>query len=168
MLLGLGSDGHTASLFPGNPALRETNRWAVGIDQAGLAPFVPRVSFTFTALTSTRQMVFVVNGKDKRDMVKLVLSGADLPATRARTSHRCFGCWIAQLLRIPIRSRANLFSSGKPSPITELIVGSSSSPISGCKTVGEIDYCAGQPFAVGLVAHNCRLNIDRNFDAVGK
>lgn len=86
VLLGLGSDGHTASLFPGDPALQEMNRWAVGIDQAGLAPFVPRVTLTFPALASTRQMVFLVSGKDKRDMVKHVLSGVDLPAARARTS----------------------------------------------------------------------------------
>ena len=86
VLLGLGSDGHTASLFPGDPALQETNRWAVGIDKAGLAPFVPRVTLTFPALASTRQVVFLVSGKDKRDMVKHVLSGADLPAARARTS----------------------------------------------------------------------------------
>lgn len=86
VLLGLGSDGHTASLFPGDPALQETDRWVVGIDHSRLAPFVPRVTLTFPTLGSTRQMVFLVSGKDKRDMVKNVLSGADFPAGSARAS----------------------------------------------------------------------------------
>lgn len=86
VLLGLGSDGHTASLFPGDPALQETSRWVVGVDQAGLAPFVPRVTLTFPALASTRRMVFLVSGTDKRNIVQNVLSGANLPAGRARTT----------------------------------------------------------------------------------
>ena len=83
VLMGLGSDGHTASLFPGQPALDETDRWVVGVEQAGLAPFVPRVSLTFVALASTREMMFVVSGREKRNAVARVLSGQDLPAARA-------------------------------------------------------------------------------------
>jgi 6-phosphogluconolactonase len=83
VLLGLGSDGHTASLFPGDPALSENNRWVVGVEQPGLSPFVPRVSLTFPALASTREMVFLVSGQDKREVVGRVLSGQDLPAVRA-------------------------------------------------------------------------------------
>jgi len=83
VLLGLGSDGHTASLFPGGPALSEEHRWVVGIEQAGLAPFVPRVSLTFPALAATREMMFLVSGQDKRGVVERVLSGQDLPAARA-------------------------------------------------------------------------------------
>jgi len=85
VLLGLGSDGHTASLFPGGPALSEEHRWVVGVDQAGLPPFVPRVSLTFSALASTREMMFLVSGRDKRAVVERVLSGQDLPAARAHT-----------------------------------------------------------------------------------
>lgn len=83
VLLGLGSDGHTASLFPGDPALSEKNHWVVGVDQPGLPPFVPRVSLTFPALASTREMMFLVSGPDKRDVVGRVLSGHDLPAAHA-------------------------------------------------------------------------------------
>jgi 6-phosphogluconolactonase len=85
VLLGLGSDGHTASLFPGGPALSEEHRWVVGVDQAGLPPFVPRVSLTFPALASTREMMFLVSGRDKRGVVERVLAGQDLPAARAYT-----------------------------------------------------------------------------------
>jgi len=83
VLMGLGGDGHTASLFPNSPALDESRRWVVGIAKAGMAPFVPRVSLTFPALASTREMLFLVNTADKRAILRRVLSGEDLPAHRA-------------------------------------------------------------------------------------
>jgi 6-phosphogluconolactonase len=84
VLMGLASDGHTASLFPNSPALDERERWVVGVEEAGLAPFVPRVTLTFPALASAREMLFIVTGEDKRDILLRVLSGEDLPASRAR------------------------------------------------------------------------------------
>jgi 6-phosphogluconolactonase len=83
VLMGLGGDGHTASLFPGDPAVDEEGRWVVGVDRPGLEPFVPRVSLTLPALASTREMLFLVSGKSKRKVVKRVLTGEDLPAARA-------------------------------------------------------------------------------------
>lgn len=85
VLAGLGSDGHTASLFPGDASLSETQRWAVGVEKAGLAPFVPRITLTFPALASTRELMFLVSGPDKREVVDRVLSGQDLPASRAQS-----------------------------------------------------------------------------------
>lgn len=83
VLMGLGSDGHTASLFPYSAALEEQQRWVVGVEQAGLAPFVPRVTLTLPALASTHEMLFLVTGEDKREILVRVLSGDDLPASRA-------------------------------------------------------------------------------------
>lgn len=83
VLMGLGDDGHTASLFPNSPALEETHRWVLGIGRAGMAPFVPRVTLTFPALASTREMLFLVDGADKHAILSRVLSGEDLPARRA-------------------------------------------------------------------------------------
>lgn len=83
VLMGLGGDGHTASLFPDSPALKETRRWVLGIDKAGMEPFVPRVTLTFPALASTREMLFLVDGADKRAILSRVLSGDDLPARHA-------------------------------------------------------------------------------------
>jgi len=83
VLMGLGDDGHTASLFPHAPALDETEHWVVGVAQAGLAPFVPRVTLTFPALASTREMLFLVTSADKRQILARVFSGEDLPAHRA-------------------------------------------------------------------------------------
>jgi 6-phosphogluconolactonase len=85
VLMGVGNDGHTASLFPGHPQLDETERWAVGVPQAGQEPFVPRVSLTFPALASTRDMLFLVTGRGKREIMARLLAGADLPAARAHS-----------------------------------------------------------------------------------
>ncbi|MBT5457452.1 MAG: 6-phosphogluconolactonase [Rhodospirillaceae bacterium] len=84
VLMGLGSDGHIASLFPGAPALTENDRWAVGVAQAGIEPFVPRVTLTIPAMASTREMLFLVCGPDKREILGRVLSGENLPAASAQ------------------------------------------------------------------------------------
>ena len=85
VLMGVGNDGHTASLFPGHPQLEETERWAVGVPRAGQEPFVPRVTLTFPVLASTRDMLFLVTGRGKREIMSRLLSGADLPAARAHS-----------------------------------------------------------------------------------
>jgi 6-phosphogluconolactonase len=86
VLMGIGPDGHTASLFPGLSALIGQRKWAVGIAQANIAPFVPRVSLTLPCLASTREMLFLVSGRDKRDILRQVFAGGDLPAARARSA----------------------------------------------------------------------------------
>lgn len=65
VLLGLGPDGHCASLFPGDPALEERERLAVGVARAGVAPWVPRVTLTLPVLNAARQVLFLVTGTDK-------------------------------------------------------------------------------------------------------
>jgi 6-phosphogluconolactonase len=69
VLLGLGPDGHTASLFPGQSSLSERQHLAVGVEHAGLEPFVPRVTLTLPALASSRRIVFLVSGAEKADAV---------------------------------------------------------------------------------------------------
>jgi 6-phosphogluconolactonase len=87
VLMGIGPDGHTASLFPNAPALSEQKQWVVGVPHANVAPFVPRVSLTFPCLASTREMLFLVSGDEKRDILSRALSGDDLPAIRAQSMH---------------------------------------------------------------------------------
>lgn len=69
VLLGLGPDGHVASLFPDQPSLSERSRLVVGVPQAGLEPYVPRVSLTLPALALGEQIVLLVRGASKADAV---------------------------------------------------------------------------------------------------
>jgi 6-phosphogluconolactonase len=82
-LLGLGEDGHTASLFPGTKALDERTAWVTSI--VGVKP-EPRISLTYPALQSTRVILFVVSGEKKREILGRVLANdMALPATRLAT-----------------------------------------------------------------------------------
>jgi 6-phosphogluconolactonase len=69
VLLGIGPDGHCASLFPDQSSLDERSRSVVGVPEAGLEPFVPRVSMTFPRLANARQVVFLATGSSKADAV---------------------------------------------------------------------------------------------------
>ena len=86
ILLGMGSDGHTASLFPGTEALNETSRSAV-------ANWVPhlgswRYTLTYNVINNARNVMFLVTGEDKAEMLKLVLEGdAVLPAKLVRPNN---------------------------------------------------------------------------------
>jgi 6-phosphogluconolactonase len=79
VLLGLGEDGHTASLFSGTDALQERERWVVDVINPKSEP---RITLTFPTLESTRAMAFLVAGAHKRDILARVWGGEDLPAAR--------------------------------------------------------------------------------------
>jgi 6-phosphogluconolactonase len=86
VLMGVGPDGHTASLFPDDPALDETARWVVGVPRANVEPFVPRVTLTLSTLASCREMLFEVSGRDKRAILTRLFAGENLPANCAQSS----------------------------------------------------------------------------------
>jgi 6-phosphogluconolactonase len=85
VLMGIGPDGHIASLFPDGAAIQQTDRWAVGVPQAHVEPFVARVTLTMPALNSCREMLFEVSGPEKREILTRVLAGENLPANRAHS-----------------------------------------------------------------------------------
>ena len=68
VLLGLGPDGHTASLFPNAPSLEVTDRLAV-VAEPGLEPFVQRITLTVPALAAGRHVVFLAVGEEKAPAV---------------------------------------------------------------------------------------------------
>src|ERR1700722_122972 len=82
-LLGMGPDGHTASLFPGKPALGETQRWVTEVPEPGLNPQVPRITLTFPVLDSAKSAAFVAAGADKTAMMRRAQAGEHaLPSAR--------------------------------------------------------------------------------------
>ncbi len=85
--LGLGPDGHTASLFPGSTGLEAPpGRMAVlNTDPSGLNPH-ERMSMTLGAISRARRVVFTVSGPSKGDAWEKVTTGADIPANRVRAA----------------------------------------------------------------------------------
>ncbi|MGC8833004.1 MAG: 6-phosphogluconolactonase, partial [Armatimonadota bacterium] len=88
VLLGMGADGHTASLFPGSPALQERERFAVAV-------YVPqinqrRITLTYPVLNSARRLVFLVSGESKADALAKATAGPynpeNIPAQGIQTS----------------------------------------------------------------------------------
>ena len=75
VLLGLGADGHTASLFPRAPALRETARWVAAADPPAGGAW-PRLTLTPVILNRARQVVFLVTGAEKALALATVLEGS--------------------------------------------------------------------------------------------
>jgi len=79
-LLGLGDDGHTASLIPGEPVLAERSHWTAVVGHG--RPEV-RITLTYPAIDASRHIAFLVSGEDKRAVLKQVLAGdTTKPAAR--------------------------------------------------------------------------------------
>jgi 6-phosphogluconolactonase len=87
-LLGLGPDGHTASLLPGDPVLEERKRWVAVVAHG--RPEV-RITMTYPAIESSRRVAFLVAGRDKASILRAIRAGdSQVPAARVRPRGELF------------------------------------------------------------------------------
>ncbi len=82
ILLGVGADGHTASLFPRHQALTEAERWIVPVHASAEPPW--RVTMTFPLINAARHVLFLVTGAEKAEAVRDLVDGEPLPASMVR------------------------------------------------------------------------------------
>ncbi len=106
MMVGMGDDGHIASLFPGSPALLERQRWVVATEHSQPPPpLVPRLTLTLPVINAAAAVLVIVTGEKKAERMRQVLEGepADelLPAQLIKPSSGKL-LW---LLDIPAASR---------------------------------------------------------------
>jgi 6-phosphogluconolactonase len=86
VLVGMGRDGHIASLYPNQPTLDVTDRRVVGAE-AHLEPYVDRITLTLPPLRSAREILFLVTGEDKAEAVRRAFAGEptrEIPASLVR------------------------------------------------------------------------------------
>jgi 6-phosphogluconolactonase len=89
VVLGIGGDGHVASLFPGDAALDERERWVLHTEAPASSPVRDRLTLTLPVLNAARLAVYIVAGAGKRDVAGRAMTGdAALPAARVRPAGR--------------------------------------------------------------------------------
>jgi len=91
VLLGLGEDGHTASLFPGDAALEYQTSWVAAVDGFGASPAVPRITLTLPVINRAKCVLFLASGSEKREVLTAILDNpetTDYPAARVQPAGR--------------------------------------------------------------------------------
>jgi 6-phosphogluconolactonase len=86
LLLGIGDDGHTCSLFPGRPELEVADELVVDVPEPGMPPEHPRMSLTFPVLDAAHVALFLVEGEKKREPLRKLMAGdGSIPAGRVHS-----------------------------------------------------------------------------------
>ena len=113
ILLGLGPDGHTASLFPHNPALAETTRWVVAVHDAPKPP-PDRLTLTYPVLNAAYEVLFVADGGGKAERVAEVLEGPPDPKRLPSQGVQPENGRLVWFLDRPAAARLNLAPAAQP------------------------------------------------------
>ena len=93
VLLGMGGDGHTASLFPKAPALDEKHKLVVAVKAPTYAPTRDRISFTFKLINNAKDVLMLIPGKEKQKLIKQLASGGGnikIPAQMVRNTDNTY------------------------------------------------------------------------------
>ncbi|MCK5554521.1 MAG: 6-phosphogluconolactonase [Deltaproteobacteria bacterium] len=80
ILLGMGKDGHTASLFPGDEAVEGEKRWMAAVRNPRGSPLVPRITLTLPVINRARCILFLVSGSGKEKVLRTILEDPDSAA----------------------------------------------------------------------------------------
>jgi 6-phosphogluconolactonase len=73
IVLGVGKDGHTASLFPGDPAVQEEKRWVAAVLAPHGSPPVPRITLTLPVINRAQCVLFMASGSEKKEVIRSIL-----------------------------------------------------------------------------------------------
>jgi 6-phosphogluconolactonase len=93
VLLGMGGDGHTASLFPKSSALDEKQKLVVAVKAPTYAPSRDRISFTFNLINNAKDILMLIPGKEKQKLIKQLVSGGKnikIPAQMVRNTDNTY------------------------------------------------------------------------------
>jgi len=82
IILGMGADGHTASLFPGSPALEEKKQWVTAVSAPAGKPAVPRITLTLPVLNHARTVIFLTAGPAKGNILDEIAADPEKAANR--------------------------------------------------------------------------------------
>ncbi len=82
ILLGIGPDGHTASIFPDSGTLQESGKWVVAVPPPSIEPAVERITMTLPIINNARNVAFLVSGKGKKETVQAILNDRETAAEK--------------------------------------------------------------------------------------
>ncbi len=115
ILLGMGSDGHTASLFPGDPAVEERKRWVTSVPGLAAKPPVPRITLTLPVINQAAYILFLVAGDEKESVLTTIRRDPQqaarlYPAAQVRARERLMWYGVRPTLGSPVCRRARKVS----------------------------------------------------------